>query len=519
MTTVQNTGYPFPFLTPLGASAAIRGASPAQSTPILNGPLYSSQMFHTLQYPQQHPHSQAMVQPSYLNASSSSVLSSSHKQSQGMQVNHNVLPSTSMQLQQSQKEHTSFSRTSKLETGMAGENAVSVASGKNHSQKNVYGQKFTIPVQPLNLSFRPSAASDSFAGNSGNFGDKQQLPQAVKGGAEQIPSQAFAISFSGFNGTSAPSNLNFSTMAQNPVIFQSLPDVAWPGYQAVSTSHSTQQKIYSLNEGKSGGNSSHQDDEMKATSGKPSTNGPTTLVFDNSSKNLNFASSSMNGNRPSRSITSSAATSSLPLSSNASNYQQPPQFLHLQQQHGMLQQHPAMATLYKASSTTSNATTATKFFNGPPVFTQTQTQCKSSNQASQSKNSGKTPDSQVTSIITSTTPTFKNNSQEHGRVIQGHKQISFGGNYMSSLPPQGQQLLSNNQPLGSTATVAGIPPHGGNLKTNSQGSKVGPSMNTSQTQQTENSSAGTGQKSSPVCGRNVPSILSSCPSQLSELKY
>ncbi|KAK9179845.1 hypothetical protein WN943_029051 [Citrus x changshan-huyou] len=37
-------------------------------------------------------------------------------------------------------------------------------------------------------------------------------------------------------------------------------------------------------------------------------------------------------------------------------------------------------------------------------------------------------------------------------------------------------------------------------------------------QQAENSSASAGQKSSPVCGRNVPSILSTCPSHLSELK-
>ncbi|KAJ1433075.1 hypothetical protein SESBI_06292 [Sesbania bispinosa] len=515
MTIVQNSGYPFPFSTPLGASAAIRGASPAQATPLLNGPLYHSQMFHPLQ----HPHSQALVQPSYLNASASSVLSSSHKQqSPGSQVNNNnILTSTTMQLQHSQKQHTSLPHPSKHETGMAGENALSVASGTAHSQKNVFGQNFSIPVQPLNLSFRPSATSDSVASNSGNFGDKQQ--QALKEGVERIPSQAFAISFGAFNGTSVPSNLNFSTMAHNPVIFQSLPDITWQGYQAASTPHSTQQKIYSITEGKSGGNSSHQDDEKKAATRKSSTNGPTTLVFDNSSKNLSFASSSMNGNWPSRSLTSTATTTSLPLS-NASNSQQPPQLLHLQQQHGILQQQPAMATRYKVSSTTTNAATATKFLNSAPVFSQTQTQCKSSNQASsQSKNSGRALDSQVhnTSITTSTTPTFKSFSQEQGRVLPGHTQISFGGNYVSSMPPQGQQLLNNNQPFGTT--VLGTPPNGGNLKTNSQGSKVGSSMSTSSMQQTENSSAGTGQKSSPVCGRNVPSILSSCPGHLSELKY
>ncbi|XP_061341373.1 protein TIME FOR COFFEE-like [Gastrolobium bilobum] len=519
MTVVQNNGYPFPFSTHLGTSAAIKGASPAPATPVLSGPLYSSQMFYPLQHPQQHPHSKALVQPSYPNASTTGVSSSSHKQSQGTQVNgSNILTSTAMPLQQPAKQHTSLSHSHNHETGMAGQNVSSVASGMAYSQKNVFGQNFPIPVQPPNLSFRQSAKSDSVGSNSGNFSDRQQQQEALKGGVERIPSQAFAISFAAFNGTSVPSNLNFSAMTQNPVIFQSLPDIAWQGYQAASTSHTTQPKIYSLTEGKSGGDSSHQDDEKKATSGKPSTSGPTTLVFDNSSKNLNFVSSPMNGSWPSRSITSTATTTSLPLSGNASNSQQSPQLLHLQQQqHGMLQQQSAMATRYKASST--NATAATKILNSFPVFSPNQTQCKSSNQASQSKNSGRTPDSQIlnTSIVTSTTPTLKSFSQEQGRVLQGQTQISFGGNYMSSLPPHGQQLLSNNQPFGTT--VAGTPPNGGNLNINPQGSKVCSSMNTSQMHQSKNSSAGTGQKSSPVCGRNVPSILSACPSHLPEMKY
>ncbi|KAI5395173.1 hypothetical protein KIW84_061682 [Lathyrus oleraceus] len=95
-------------------------------------------------------------------------------------------------------------------------------------------------------------------------------------------------------------------------------------------------------------------------------------------------------------------------------------------------------------------------------------------------------------------------------------QISFGGDYTTSLSPRGQQQLNNSQSLCTTA--AGTPFDGGHLKPNSEGWKVNPSVNTSQLQQTENSSAGSSQKSSPVCGRNVPSILSSCPSHLSELK-
>ncbi|KAK7285347.1 hypothetical protein RJT34_20116 [Clitoria ternatea] len=516
VTIVPNTGYPFPFSTPLGASAAIRSANPAQSMPMLNGPLYPPPIFHPHQYPQQHPRSQPPVQPSYLNASPSAVSSSSLKQSQGTQANgNNSLISTAMQLQSSQKQHTSLSLSGKHETGIAGESAPSVASGTAYSQKNVFGQNVMIPAQPMTLSFMPSTTSDSVGGNSGNFGDKQQQQQSLKGGVEQLASQAFAISFAAYNGTNVPSNLNFLSMAQNPVIFQSLPDMTWQGYQAAGASHTTQQKLYSIIDGKSGGNSSNREDEKKATSGKPSTNGPTTLVFDNSSKSLNFVSSPMSGNWPNRSITSTATTTNLALSSNALNSQQSPQLLHLQQQHGVLQQQPAADTLYRASST--NATTAAKLVNTSPVYSQTQTRCKSSNQGSHSKHLGRNPGSQVlnTSIIASTTPTLQSFSQDQGS-IQGHTQISFGGNYLSPLPLQGQQLFNNNQPLGKTVT--GTPSSGGNLKMNSQGNRVSSSMNTPQVQQSENSPAGAGQKSL-VCGRNVPSILSSCPSHLSELKY
>ncbi|KAH1136430.1 hypothetical protein GYH30_026770 [Glycine max] len=509
MTIVHNNGYSFPFSTSLGATTAIRGPSPPQATHVLSGPFYSSQMFH----PQQHPQSQALVQPSYLNASTSSS-SSSHKQSPGAQVNgSNILTSTTME-QQSQKRQTSLSHLCKHETEMGGGNAPSVANRTSYSQKNVHGQNCTIPVQPVNFSFKPSATSD-IVGNGGSFGDKQQKQQALKGGVENIPSQAFAISFAAFNGTSVPSNLNFSSMAQNPVILQSLPDMAWQGYQAASTPQTTQQKTYSITEAKSGGNSSHQDDEKKISRAQSSSNGPTTLVFDNSSKNLNFMLSTANGNWSNHTIASTAITS-VPLSSNALSSQQPPHLLQLPKQHAMQQQQAAMATRYKAPP--ANNTPAAKFGNNAPVFSQTPSQCKSSNQASHTKASSRTADSHIhhSSVITSNAPTLKSFSQEQGRVLPGHMQISFGGNYITPLPPQGQPLLNNNHPL--CATAQGTPYSGGNAKSNSEGSKVSSSVNASQLQQTENS-AGSGQKSSPVCGRNVPSILSSCPSHLSELKY
>ncbi|XLT46169.1 hypothetical protein HN873_038773 [Arachis hypogaea] len=528
VTIVQNNGYSFPFSTSLaGANAAIRGANPAQAPQILNGTCYPSQSIHPPQHPQQHPHSQVLVPPSYPNPSTSSS-SSSYKQSQGAQFNGNsILTSPPMQSQQSQKQHASLSHHLKHETEVNRDNASSVVNRKSYPQKNVHGHNFTIPAQPVNLSFRPSVISDNVGGNSRNISDKQQQQQASKGGVETTPSQAFAISFGAYNGTNVPSNLNFSAVGQNPMIFHSLPDISWQGYQAASTPHSTQQRPYSITEGKSGGSSSHQEDEKKITHGKSSTNyGPTTLVFDNSSKNVNFMFSPSTGNWPNCTVASSSVTSvsstaitSAPLSSNASSSQEP-SLLHLQKQYGIQQsqQQPAMATWYKAPST--NINSATKFANDIPVFTQTQS--KSSTQASNSRSSGRTMDSHLhhAPVITSNAPNLKSYSQEQGRISQGRMQISFGGDYTTPLPPQGQ-LISNNRPV--STTVAGTPPNGGNLMPNPEGRKVSSSMNTSsvntQSQQTDNSSAGSGKKSSPVCGRNVPSILSSCPSQLSELKY
>ncbi|OIV91329.1 hypothetical protein TanjilG_01947 [Lupinus angustifolius] len=469
VTIIQNNGYSFPVSNSLGATAATGGTSPAQATHIINGPFYSSQIFHPLQHPQQHPNSQALVQSTYLNASTPSG-SSSHKKSQGGQVNgNNVLTSTTAQPQQLQKQQTSLTHHRQYGTEMSGENASSVLNQATYPSKNVHvHNNYTFPVQPVNLSFRPSATSDIVSGNGEKFGDKQRKQQASKGGVEVVPSQAFAISFAAFNGSNIPSNLNFSSIAQNPVIFQSLPDIAWQGYQAASTSQTTQQKTNSITEGKSGGNSSHQDDEKKITHGKSSTNGPTTLVFDNSSKNLNFIVSPTNGNWPSHSIASTAITS-VPLSSNASSSQQPSQLHQLQKQHVMQRHQPAMATRYNASPSIAT----TNFPNNAPLFSQTVTQCKSSNQgSSHSKSLARTVDSHVhqTSGITSNAPTLKSFSQEQGRVSQGHMQISFAGNYITSLPSQGQQLPNNNQPLYTTA--AGTQLNEGNLKPSSEGRKV-----------------------------------------------
>ncbi|KAI9108265.1 hypothetical protein K1719_020748 [Acacia pycnantha] len=139
--------------------------------------------------------------PAAQNSSLSIGLSSSHRQSYGVQDKANKLTSETCE----------------------GKSPYIVG------QKNMYSQNFTVPIQPKNE----------------NFGDKKQEANS-KGGFELVSSQSFAISF------------------------HSQPSVAWQKYYSAWTTT--------------------QGDEKKVNSGKSSSsdNGPTTFVFDESSKYLSF---------------------------------------------------------------------------------------------------------------------------------------------------------------------------------------------------------------------------------------
>ncbi|KAJ0111443.1 hypothetical protein Patl1_03381 [Pistacia atlantica] len=526
LTIVQNEGFPFPVPTPIGTPPAVRGH--AQPLPYFNGSFYSSQIFHPSQIQQQQqPPSQPLIQAAYQNTTTSSASSSSHKQTQSQQprggpVSGNLLSSTSMLPHQQQKQHVPPSNQNrKLEPEMSGENAPSLADSRaSHNQTSVYGQNFTMPLQPLNFALMPSQIVGG--AGPGNHGEKQQQSQqkSLKGGVELIPSQAFAMSFASFGGNNSASNLNFSSMAQNPAIFQSLPDMARQGYQ-VSAAQAVQQKNHQISEVKSGGGSSNHDDGKKASFGKsPASNGQT-LVFDHSARTLNFVSSPVTGNWSSRPITATTITTNASVAANSQNFQQQ-QLLQLHKQ--QMLQHPqqsAAAARSKATSTNlSSSSIATKLSNSAPMFPQTLVQSNSSGQSPPWKNSTRTQTSQVppTSLGSSNSPTLKNVSQQQQvRSPQGRTQISFERNSKSGLAPQGQQIPTSSQ--SPSPLVVGSSPSAGNLRTSSTSSKAGSSIPSLQPQQTENSSASSGQKNSPVCGRNVPSILSTCPSHLSELKY
>ncbi|XP_044501070.1 protein TIME FOR COFFEE-like isoform X2 [Mangifera indica] len=529
LTIVQNEGFTFPVPTPIGTPPAVRGH--AQPMPYFNGSFYSSQIFHPSQLQQQQqqqPHSQPLLQAAYQNTTASSASSASHKQTQSQQprggsVNGNLLSSTSMLPNQQQKQLVQPSNQNlKLEPEMSGENAPSLGDSRaSHNQMSVYGQNFTVPLQPLNFALLPSQILGGTSGG-GNHGEKQ--PQShqknLKGGVELIPSQSFSMSFASFGGNSSASNLNFSSMTQNPAIFQPLPDMAQQGYQVSPTAQVALQKNHQLSDVKTGGGSLNHDDGKKASFGKsPASNGQT-LVFDHSARTLNFVSSPVTGNWSSRPIASATITTNGSTAANSQNFQQQQLLqLHKQQMLQNQQQSAAAAAQSKAPlNSISSSSIATKLSNNTPMFPQTLVQSNSSGQSPQWKNSARNPTCQVppTSLVPSNSPTLKNVSQQQ-QVRSSQTQITFERNSKSGLAPQGQQIPTSSQ--SQSPLAVGSLASAGNLRTSSSGSKAGSSIPNLQPQQTENSSSSTGQKNSPVCGRNVPSILSTCPSHLSELKY
>ncbi|GLU03531.1 hypothetical protein SLE2022_207240 [Rubroshorea leprosula] len=505
LTMLQNNGYTFAMST-LGNPSVTRGEAPAQAFPFLSGPFYSSQLFHS-QLQQQQPHSQPLVQSTYQNASASSGSSSSLKQQEKNQrrgaqsSGEKFLIPRSMNPQQLQNYQMLPSiQSRKLEAEMSGENTAFVAGSRtSHMQKSVYGQNSNPPPQPPNFELVPSTKVGGNGGSgsgSGNLNEKQEQSQhkSLKGGVEIIPYQALAMSFASFPGNSMTSKFNFSSVAQNPAVFHSFPDRAKQQYQVAPVPNATEQKNNQISDVNNGTGSTILDGK-KAVLGKPQAMNGQTAFFHNSARTLNFVPSPIIGNWPPHTISSTAATLNPHVIINSSNSHQ---------QH---QQQPVAAAHSKAQTANSMpaSSIAAKLSNNDAIFPQALAQCNSSTQPTQACLI------LPTSHSATKFATHKNLRQQsqHGQI-----QISFGGNPKSAISPE----VTTSGHVASPLTVSS-PPSGGSLRTSSTGSKGGSSIPTPQSQQSENSSNGTGQKSSPVCGRNVPSILSKCPSHLSELRY
>lgn len=239
------------------------------------------------------------------------------------------------------------------------------------------------------------------------------------------------------------------------------------GYQYVSAAPVVHQKNLQASDSKTRGRScsSHAEDPKKTlTERTPAMNGQT-LVFDNPSRTLNFVS----GTWP-----PPAATT---LSGDPSVFTH-----HLTQR----QQQSGRSKMMTQSQADADTTTSSQRKN--PVA------------------------SSLTSCNSLNLKQFQ--SQQQIRT-HGQTQISF------ATPSKSQQGRSGG---GSSSAVTGSAPHEKAAKPKVNNSKAlplspVPSSAAHGQDQAENSASGSTQKNSPVCGRNVPSIITSCPGHLSELKY
>ncbi|XP_022959880.1 protein TIME FOR COFFEE-like isoform X4 [Cucurbita moschata] len=465
---------------PEGTTATYR-ANNGQTLPLFNGSFYPSQLFHPSQI--QPAQTQSHHQPS-----------GSHKQPQTQQhqwsvhvPGNNLVPSNSMQVKQSTEQHLSLSNQScKHESEASGEDATSFSDKRAAPvQKSAHEQNFILPVQALGFTLMPSATLN--IGNGGNSGDKKQShPQNLKNTVALVPSQGLTMSFGSYNGNGTHSNLNFTPIAHNTTVFQNLPDVQRAAPQA------TKHKNHQSSDGRNGFVlSGNIDRNTGNSSAKPSATSGQTLVFGNSARTLNFMTSSASVNWPSPSTKSSALTTNRPAG--------------IQQQQATMSSRMAPRTKVPTDSSLPSSATTKFSCNPPPGFSKPLIQCDKSIQS----NSGRMVASVVptTSLhLSSSTSVHKNSSQPKGSTLQGQTQISFRGDFKPSFTQM--QHIPTSSHSSSTS---------GKLRNTS--SKTSPSVAPAQPKQDESSSTGAGQKSSPVCGRNVPSILNTCPSHLSELKY
>ncbi|MBA0740577.1 hypothetical protein Gogos_013771 [Gossypium gossypioides] len=549
---LQNNAYPFPIPAHVGAPPAYRG-NHAQPMPFIHGSFYSSsQMLHPSQLQQQQQQQQPPTQlqqsqQGHQNTSMSSGSSSSQKNLQNQQQrshggdvssgsgNSQVFHASKkdsphplqLRQQQQQPSQNDSHQARQLDGESDGKDGSSTATDSrvSRSNMNIYGQNFAMPVQPSNFALMTAASMNS----AGNYGEKKQPTQqqsqqlGSKAGVEPLASQAFAMSFSSANGTTAP-GLGISSLAPNHAILQSLPGSTRQGYQHIMAAQQKKDNYHAYEEGKRGTHDASSVQEEKKA-GKSSGTAGQSIAFSRpdmpdssdstlAGKNVIDSSICTLGSAPAR--TSGPVMPASIGSVNVANAQQ--QLQRNQQQ--QLQFGTAAAPRSKTPATSNgsaypdhfhSSSIAAKFSNVLSAFPQNLIQSSSSPaQSPQWKNSVRTTSSQVPSQSLPSTSSLKNISQQQGRPQQSPTQISFAANPKS---PQGQQPLSSTpspspmmvgSPTTSLSRSAGGSPRttGSSSTSNKAGQASGLSS-----QQAKNSPTVPSQKSSPVGGSNVPSVL------------
>lgn len=372
--------------------------------------------------------------------------------------NPSLYPSPAFNLTQNQSasQNTNLS-SNKQQTS---ENKFPSVAGNSQSEKSDteinWKNGASLPPAFVSHSGKPSSSQNYaiFPPASIGGGNRQNDPpqQGSKGRVEMIP-QAFAFSF-GSNASATPV-LNFSSMTQNPGMFQMFPEMSRNGNQMIH------QKNFQPSEGKSVANGGCQSFNYPRSDSSElsalSTMGPP--KFDNLARNISFLPSSITGSQPFQ--TSTAA--SVP------NFQQH-QLIQMQDHH-MHQMHLG-GNIPMFSAPNETPLFHPKWDNFP--------------------RSGATEGSPQ--LKSSTHISFGNGGPISAASFQGHQ-------FMIKSEPSNSSMSRNSQRNASTMGLAA--------------STTPPPPPPPQ----EAEGVASQKSSSPACRRNVPSIVTTCPTQLPELKY
>ncbi|CAI9781170.1 unnamed protein product [Fraxinus pennsylvanica] len=461
----------------------------APVVPFLNG-YYSLPPFSFPQNQPQLSHPRVLAQSAPQDTLTSSDVSS-HKsqhgdQRTGIKISGNSFLVPTVHSDQPEKQqHLPSHSSSKSDTDISRKSSGAIAdSAVSQSLTTNNVPNFLIPT---NFAlFPPGKMSGGAIGNK--HGDPQK--QGSNSRVDVIP-QAFSLSFG--SNASTTTAINFSSIAQNSAIFQMLPDMAQYGYQMAPTAQMVQQpKNSQVPEGKTTPASNNTVDRQKVILGKPPRSGKSivgTSVFDGSSRTVNFLPIPVAGNQPIPSSSAAITYFDSVNELNSGQRQTQQQLIHLQRQQMQLIGHIKEPTFVPGTFITSSVP------NNNRVSSQISVHQNNSSLSTPWHNLPRTTVPGVSSAPA--TSSLVNIPQRQPRNSQGQTQISFQSGLDSASAFQGQQSV--NDPAGS--------------------STVGSPSNSPVSKSTEPSPNGPSQKSSPACGRNVPPILSTCPGQLSELKY
>ncbi|KAM0950381.1 putative protein time for coffee [Dioscorea sansibarensis] len=579
---LQNNAYPFQIPGAVGTPPSYRGGAPVQALPFFNGSFYSSQMLHPSQLQQQPPPQQAShTQHGHQNQSTSSGSSSSqkhHPQQPQQRVTAGAAAPTAgvgtpSHPSSKPKQHLLPHQHRHLEGETGCEDSPSTADSRTSQagQKALPGQNFAMPIHPPNFALiSPAAAA---LGGSVTHTDKQSSQQAPMK-VELNPSQAFGMSFTSLGGNAvaagAPPGLDFSSLAQNHAIFQSL-EAARQGYQINAAPASAQaaqhlkksQQI--LEERRTGGESTsvtvNGEEDRKALAAakvmnvqqqslsfsRPDNNSSMPSILGNSgienSRTLTLIPANVNGGGISHRVSNSVLSSPPPTGAGgAQPCQQQQALINMQKhqlQHQQLQHHLASRTKSLSSSNSAgiysermpSGSAVSKF---PPAlagFPQALIQSSSASHSAQWKGSTKSTTNAASSSHPTQSSVKSSISQQQSRISQQsvtpqvhQTQISFGMNSPKMAAPAGQQLTGGNgvPSLSSapTSIMVGSPQNsaaskgsaGGGSPRASANAKSGPpmpatSLPLAQQVSSKGSPSSSSRKSSPVSNRNVPSIL------------